>query len=176
LSKLKGSHFTGFTIVEALVAMVVFAIGFSGLYFLYGMALQSNSNTEKKMYANLMANRIIETIATEAQRPSTDLEYASKSPFINPGLYSGSLNNCSDLSEPKLSWCTDLNNSVGPFSGILGSPETRNISIISADPSTDPTGALTGIIVNVSFIIESGAVNRIFVQTYASRKIRNFNQ
>lgn len=165
----------GFTLIEALVSMVIFGIGFSGLYFLYGMALQSNSNTEKKMYMNLMANRIIETISTEAQRLPTDLEYNTKSPFKVPGLYSGSLNNCSGLAEPKLTWCNDLNNSIGPFTGI-SVWETRNISISSANPLTDPTGIISGLIVNVSLVAESGAVNRIFVQTYATRKVRNYNQ
>lgn len=165
----------GFTLIEALVAMVIFGIGFSGLYFLYGMALQSNSNTEKKMYMNLMANRIIETISTEAQRLPSDPEYNTKSPFKAPSLYSGNLNNCSGLTDPKLTWCNDLNNSIGPFTGI-SAWETRNISISSANPSTDPTGVTSGLIVNVSLIAESGAVNRIFVQTYATRHIRNYNQ
>lgn len=169
------SSIKGFTLIEALVSMVIFGIGFSGLYFLYGMALQSNANTEKKMYMNLMANRIIETIATEAQRPSSDPEYNTKSPFIVPSLYSGSLNNCLGLTDPKLTWCNDLNNSIGPFTGI-SIWETRNISISSANPSGDPMGITSGLIINVSLIAESGAVNQIFVQTYAARKIRNYNQ
>jgi len=169
------SSIKGFTLIEALVSMVIFGIGFSGLYFFYGMALQSNANTEKKMYMNLMANRIIETIATEAQRPSSDPEYNTKSPFIVPSLYSGSLNNCLGLTDPKLTWCNDLNNSIGPFTGI-SIWETRNISISSANPSGDPMGVTSGLIINVSLIAESGAVNQIFVQTYAARKIRNYNQ
>jgi prepilin-type N-terminal cleavage/methylation domain-containing protein len=171
----KQNSIKGFTLIEALVSMVIFGIGFSGLYFLYGMALQSNSNTEKKMYMNLMANRIIETISTEAQRLSTDSEYNTKSPFKVPSLYSGSLNNCSGLSDPKLTWCNDLNTSIGQFTGI-SVWETRNITITSANPSGDPTGISSGLIVNVSLVAESGAVNRIFVQTYATRHIRNYNQ
>jgi hypothetical protein len=83
------------------------------------MALQSNSNTDKKMHMNLIANRIIETIATEAQRLPTDPEYSSKSPFIaaNHNLYRGSLNTCSGLTEPKLTWCNELNTSIGTFTG-----------------------------------------------------------
>ena len=95
--------------------MVIFAIGFSGLYFFYGMALQANSNTDKKMHMNLIANRIIETIATEAQRLPTDPEYSLKSPFIAPDLYRGSLRTCAGLSEPKLTWCNELNTSIGTF-------------------------------------------------------------
>ena len=167
-------HIKGFTLIEALVAMVIFAIGFSGLYLFYGMALQSNSNTEKKMYMNLMANRIIETISTEAQRLPSDPEYSKKSPFMNPSLYAGSLKNCTGLSDPKLTWCNDLNNSIGVYTGI-SVWEDRNISITSADPTSDPTGCIPGLIVNVSLLAESGAVNRIFVQTYATRHIRNYN-
>ncbi len=165
----------GFTLIEALVSMVIFAIGFSGLYFFYGMALQSNSNTDKKMHMNLMANRIIETIASEAQRLPTDPEYSSKSPFIVPSLYRGDLKNCTGLGEPKLTWCNDLNASIGPFTGISAS-EIRNVTLTSANPSIDPSGLTSGLIVNVSLIAESGAVNRNFVQTYATRKIRNYNQ
>ena len=167
----------GFTLIEALVSMVIFAIGFSGLYFFYGMALQSNSNTDKKMHMNLIANRIIETIATEAQRLPTDPEYSSKSPFIvaNHNLYRGSLNTCAGLSEPKFTWCDELNKSIGTFTGI-SVHETRNVTLTSADPSLDPSGLKSGLIVNVSLIAESGAVDRIFVQTYATRKIRNYNQ
>ena len=165
----------GFTLIEALVSMVIFAIGFSGLYFFYGMALQSNSNTDKKMHMNLIANRIIETIATEAQRLPTDPEYSLKSPFIAPDLYRGSLRTCTGLSEPKLTWCNELNTSIGTFTGI-SVWETRNVSLTSANPSLDPSGLTSGLIVNVSLIAESGAVDRIFVQTYATRKIRNYNK
>jgi len=164
----------GFTLIEALVAMVIFAISFSGLYFLYGMALQSNSITEKKMYMNLMANRVIETIAIEAQRLPSDPLYSAQSPFIVPSLYSGTLNNCKGLSDPKLSWCEQLNKSIGYFRG-TESDERRDITITSADPA-DPTGISAGLIVNVYFVVQSGAVDRIYAKTYATKHIRNYNQ
>ena len=38
----------GFTIIEAIVSLALFAIAFSGLYLFFGMAQQANNNSEKK--------------------------------------------------------------------------------------------------------------------------------
>ncbi|WP_114689375.1 prepilin-type N-terminal cleavage/methylation domain-containing protein [Polynucleobacter necessarius] len=62
----------GFTLVESLVAMAIFSIGFSSLYFLYNYAQIAISRTEQRMYLNLMGDRILQTIASESQRALSD--------------------------------------------------------------------------------------------------------
>jgi prepilin-type N-terminal cleavage/methylation domain-containing protein len=62
----------GFTLVEAMVAMVIFTLGFSGLYFFYGISQQVIADSEKRMYINLMGDRIVETIAAEGMRSVSD--------------------------------------------------------------------------------------------------------
>ena len=102
-------HHRGFTLVEALVAMVIFALGFSGLYFLYGISQQIISDSEKRMYINLMGDRIIETIAAEGMRPVGD----ALNPFVSPSLYAGSLANCNyNATDTRQAWCLDLNLSL----------------------------------------------------------------
>ena len=49
---------TGFTLIEAIVSLVMFGISFAGLFLLFGIAQQTSINTEKKMFLNLIANRI----------------------------------------------------------------------------------------------------------------------
>ena len=137
-----------------MIALVIFAIGFSGLYFFFAAAQKSADYAEKRMYLNLMADRIVETIASESRRVNTD----PSNPFVTPTLYSGSLTSCdSSLSTTRQSWCVDLVNEVGSYNPASG-VETRLVSI-NVDSS--------GLIVNVSFVIDSGKV-----RTYYSRKIR----
>ena len=52
LTKLDKNKVQGFTLIEAIVSLALFAIAFSGLYLLFGMATLANSNTEKRMYLN----------------------------------------------------------------------------------------------------------------------------
>ena len=145
----------GFTLVEALVAMAIFTIGFSGLYFFYNLSQHSIVDAEKRMYVNLMSDRIIQTIASEAQRPTTD----TLNPFSNPSKYSGSLNNCTAYSsgDVRQSWCLDLNTNIGPYNASSGT-ENRQIDLQNDG---------TGLIVNVTLITANGAVG-----AYYTRKLR----
>ena len=145
----------GFTLVEALVAMAIFTIGFSGLYFFYNLSQHSIVDAEKRMYVNLMSDRIIQTIAAESQRPIAD----PLNPFINPSKYSGSLNNCATYStgDVRQSWCQDLNANIGPFNASSGT-ENRQVDVQNDG---------TGLIVNVTLITGNGAVG-----AYYTRKLR----
>ena len=145
----------GFTLVEALVAMAIFTIGFSSLYFFYSLSQHSIVDAEKRMYVNLMSDRIIQTIASEAQRPTTD----SLNPFSHPEKYSGSLNNCSSyvVGDVRQSWCSDLNTNIGPYNA-SGGLENRQVDVQNDG---------TGLIVNVTLITANGAVG-----AYYTRKLR----
>lgn len=145
----------GFTLVEALVALAIFMLGFSGLYFFYNLSQQTIADSEKRMYVNLMADRIVQTIASEAQRPSTD----ALNPFVNPNQYSGSLNTCNyGATDNRQSWCLDLNTNVGPYNPTSGK-EDRKVEIQNDG---------TGLIVNVSLIIANGNVSAFY-----TRKLRS---
>ncbi len=145
----------GFTLVEALVAMAIFTIGFSGLYFFYNLSQHSIADAEKRMYVNLMSDRIIQTIASEGQRPVTD----PLNPFIAPSKYSGSLNNCGtySASDVRQSWCLDLNTNIGPYNAASGA-ENRQVDVLNDS---------TGLIVNVTLITGGGSVG-----AYYTRKLR----
>jgi type II secretory pathway pseudopilin PulG len=144
-----------FTLVEALVAMTIFTIGFIGLYFFYYLSQHSIVDAEKRMYVNLMSDRIIQTIASEAQRHSTD----TLNPFVSPNKYSGIPNNCNAYStgDVRQSWCLDLNTNIGPYNASSGK-ENRQINLQNNG---------TGLIVNVTLITADGAVGN-----YYTRKLR----
>jgi prepilin-type N-terminal cleavage/methylation domain-containing protein len=144
----------GFTLVESLVAMAIFMLGFSGLYFFYNLSQHTIADSEKRMYVNLMADRIVQTIAAEAQRPTTD----ALNPFVNPNQYSGSLNACNyGATDNRQSWCLDLNTNVGPYNPTSGK-EDRKVEMQNDG---------TGLIVNVSLIIANGNVSAFY-----TRKLR----
>ena len=144
----------GFTLVEALVAMAIFMLGFSGLYFFYSLSQHTIAEAEKRMYVNLMADRIVQTIASEGQRNPTD----ALNPFVNPNQYSGSLNACNyAATDDRQSWCLDLNTNVGPHNTASGK-EDRKVEIQNDG---------TGLIVNVSLIIANGNVSAFY-----TRKLR----
>jgi len=125
LKPLSNNYSKGFTLVEAMVAMLIFTLGFSGLYFFFGVAQQVIAESEKRMYINLMADRIIETIAAEGMRSSTD----TLNPFVTPSLYAGSLATCSYPSgDDRQSWCNDLNANIGPLNTSSGL-EIRQIDV-----------------------------------------------
>lgn len=146
---------SGFTLVEALVAMAIFTIGFSGLYFFYNLSQHAVVDAEKRMYVNLMSDRIIQTIASEAQRPVTD----PLNPFISPDKYSGSLTSCNayQTGDVRQSWCLDLNTNIGPYNASSGA-ETRRVDVQNDG---------TGLIVNVMVITANGDVG-----AYYTRKLR----
>lgn len=154
-SRTLSTSIAGFTLVEALVAMAIFMIGFSGLYFFYNLAQHSIVDAEKRMYVNLMSDRIIQTIASEGQRSVAD----PLNPFTNPSKYSGSLNNCGayQAGDVRQSWCQDLNTNIGPF----------NVSSGAENRQVDVQNDGTGLIVNVTLITAGGAVS-----AYYTRKLR----
>ncbi len=144
----------GFTLVEALVAMAIFMLGFGGLYVFFNLSQHSVMESERRMYLNLMGDRIIQTIAAEGQRSATD----TANPFVTPSLYAGSLNVCNyDASDVRQSWCEDLNGNVGPYKATSGK-ERRQVDLINDG---------TGLIVNVALIIADGQVS-----AYFTRKLR----
>ncbi|MBU3541621.1 prepilin-type N-terminal cleavage/methylation domain-containing protein [Polynucleobacter sp. UB-Tiil-W10] len=147
-------HSKGFTLVEAMVAMVIFTLGFSGLYFFFGAAQQVIAESEKRMYLNLMADRIIETIAAEGMRSRTD----ALNPFVTPTQYSGSLATCSyPATDSRQLWCNDLNANIGPLNTTTGL-EMRQVDI---------TKDSTGLIINVSLVTNGGTIS-----SYFTRKLR----
>lgn len=144
----------GFTLVEALVAMLIFTIGFSGLYFFFTVSQQAIVSSEKKMHLNLMADRIFQTIANETKRSATD----TLNPFVTPTSYAGSLATCNySGNDVRQSWCLDLNSMVGPFNSSSGQ-EVRQVDVL-----TDSTN----LIVNITLVTEGGAV-----KSFYTRKIR----
>ena len=144
----------GFTLIEALVAMLIFTIGFSGLYFFFTISQQVIVSSEKKMHLNLMADRIFQTIANESKRSTTDV----LNPFVTPTSYAGNLATCSyNGTDVRQLWCLDLNTMVGAFNSSSGQ-ETRQVEVLSDS---------TNLIVNITLVTEGGAV-----KSFYTRKIR----
>jgi prepilin-type N-terminal cleavage/methylation domain-containing protein len=143
----------GFTLVEAMVAMAIFSIGFSGLFFLYGMAQASMAESEKRMQINLMADRIIQTIAAEGKRLASDPLNA----FTHPEKYSGNLAACQyPDGDDRQVWCQDLNASIGQMD------TASNAEMRQVDVQNDGTG----LIVNITLVTSNGKVS-----AYFSRKL-----
>lgn len=144
----------GFTLVEALVAMAIFMLGFGGLYVFYALSQHSIRESEQRLFLNMLGDRIIQTVAAEAQRSPTD----PYNPFVNPSLYSGSLNTCDfNVSDVRQSWCKDLEKNVGPYSALSGN-EDRQVSLNNDG---------TGLIINVSIVVANGKIS-----AYFTRKLR----
>ena len=150
----------GFTLIEALVSLALFAIAFSGLYLFFGMAQQANNNSEKKMYLNLMANQILETITAETARSDTD----ALNPFMTPTAYNADLSDCATYTAPDVrqTWCSELNASVGPHKGVHAD-EVRTIEV--AKDGDD-------LIVDVALTVDDGSGSTNLVKAYFTRKIR----
>ena len=144
----------GFTLVEALVAMVVFTIGFSGLFLFFNISQQVVTDAQRKMYLNFLASQIVETIAAQAKRiPSDPLN-----PFVTPSRYSGSLAACNyTANDERQDWCLLLNSEIGVFNPVSGK-EIRDISLLNDG---------TGLIVNVSLVANHGTVS-----VFYTRKLR----
>jgi len=144
----------GFTLVEALVAMAIFMLGFGGLYVFFNLSQHSVMESERRMYLNLMGDRIIQTIAAEAQRSATD----PLNPFVTPSQYAGSLNSCNyNATDVRQTWCQELNGNVGPYNAASGK-ENRQVDLVNDG---------TGLIVNVALVIADGKVS-----AYFTRKLR----
>ncbi len=144
----------GFTLVEALMAMAIFMLGFGGLYVFFNLSQHSVMASERRMYLNMMGDRIIQTIAADGQRSATD----PANPFVTPSLYAGSLNSCNYTdTDVRQSWCQDLNRNVGSYNATSGK-ENRQVEVINDG---------TGLIVNIVLIIADGQVS-----AYFTRKLR----
>ena len=155
--QLKNNNQSGFTLIEAIISLVMFGISFAGLFLLFGIAQQTSMNTQKKMFLNIMANRIVETIANEGTNTDTTIN-----PFNNQSLYDGSLNDCTvGLSSYKLEWCTDLQNQVGGFTGYDG--EERTVSVVKDG---------SDLLINISLVVDGGSDGENLVQSYFSRRLR----
>jgi len=159
LTKLDKNKVQGFTLIEAIVSLALFAIAFSGLYLLFGMATLANSNTEKRMYLNLLSNHIVESIAAESTRTAAD----ALNPFTTPTQYSGSLNDCSAYSgtDIRKTWCDTLTNQVGSFKSLTGEERTVQIERDGAN-----------LIVNVTFVVDGGSGDKKLVSSFFTRKLR----
>jgi prepilin-type N-terminal cleavage/methylation domain-containing protein len=144
----------GFTLIEALVALAIFSIGFSGIYLFFNHAQYVVTEAQKRMRLNLLANQIAETIAAQTQRSASD----PLNPFVSPDLYSGSLVACSyGSTDSRQAWCLQLNQDVGPFNPISGK-EQRDIALLNDG---------TGLIINVTLIAGGGSISAFY-----SRKLR----
>jgi prepilin-type N-terminal cleavage/methylation domain-containing protein len=145
----------GFTLIEALVSLVIFVIGFSGLYLFYGMSQTTIDRSDRKLYASLLADGIVETIVAETRRPTTDV----LNPFLTPASYTANLSNCATypVSDVRYTWCMDANTLLGPMN-LTSGQEARAVNVL-LDGKT--------LIVSVNIISDSGAVQSSF-----SRKIR----
>lgn len=141
----------GFTLVEAIVAMVIFTLGFSGLYFFYGTSQQVISDSDSRMHINLMADRIIETIAAEGMRAKTD----PLNPFVNASQYSGNLASCTyGTNDVRQGWCTDLNTNIGNINLSTGK-ELRQVNVTNDGSS---------LIIDVSIVTAGGNVSTFFTK------------
>ena len=174
LIELNNSKENGFTLIEALVSLSVFAIAFSGLYLFFGMATLANNNTEKRMHLNLMSNHIIESIAAESTRSNVDV----LNPFVTPTNYSGSLNVCSIyvVTDIRRTWCDSLVEKVGPYKNV-SAEEARTIEIFRVDDSNNPIADGVpfdngNLIVNVILVVDSGSGASNLVSSFFTRKIR----
>ncbi len=152
---------SGFTLIEAIVSLMMFGVSFAGLFLLFGIAQQTSINTEKKMFLNLMANRIIETIANEGTNTDTAVN-----PFNNQTHYHGSLNDCTgykitDSPNYKFQWCNDLTNQVGGFTDYAG--EERTVSVVKEG---------NDLLIDVSLVVDGGSDGNNLVQAYFSRRLR----
>ena len=157
--KLNYNKEKGFTLIEAIVSLAIFAIAFSGLFLFFGMATLANNNTEKRMHLNLVANRIVESIAAESTRSDTDI----LNPFVTPTAYSGSLEDCTIYlpTDIRRTWCDSLNQKVGPEGSYAD--EERTITVVNDD---------TDLIVNVSLVVDGGSGANKLVSSFFTRKIR----
>jgi len=149
----------GFTIIEAIVSLALFAIAFSGLYFFFGMAHQAYNNSEKRMHLNLMANHILDTIHAEAYRSDADVA----NPFVTPASYNANLSDCSTYTAPDVrhTWCTELDASVGPHKGVHAD-EVRTVEVVKDEAY---------LIADVTLVIDAGIGEKNLIKTFLSRKI-----
>ena len=150
----------GFTLIEAVVAMVIFGIAFTGLYLVFGIAMKGANDAQKRMHLNLIANQIVESISAETRRdPNDDLN-----PLKTPDIYNANLQNCAsfDSSDIRNSWCTNLSEVVGGFQG-TNSKQKRTVTV---------TKLSDHLFVDIHFVIGGDSKGNNISQVVIARRIR----
>jgi len=150
----------GFTLIEAVVAMVIFGIAFTGLYLVFGIAMKGANDAQKRMHLNLIANQIVESISAETRRdPNDDLN-----PLKTPSIYNANLKNCGSYgsSDIRNSWCTNLNDVVGGFQG-TNAKQQRSVTV---------TKLSDHLYVDIHFVIGGDSKGNNISQVVMARRIR----
>ena len=150
----------GFTMIEAIVAMVIFGIAFSGLYLVFGIAIKGANDARTIMHLNLIANQIVESISAETRRdPNDDLN-----PLKTPDIYNANLQNCAsfDSSDIRNSSCTNLSEVVGGFQG-TNSKQKRSVTV---------TKLSDHLFVDIHFVIGGDSKGNNTSQVVMARRIR----
>ena len=150
----------GFTLIEAVVAMVIFGIAFTGLYLVFGIAMKGANDAQKRMHLNLIANQIVESISAETRRdPNDDLN-----PFKTPSIYNANLKSCGSYSSSDIrnSWCTNLNDVVGDFQG-TNAKQQRSVTV---------TKLSDHLYVDIHFVIGGDSKGNNISQVVMARRIR----
>ena len=154
------SNDRGFTLIEAVVAMVIFGIAFTGLYLVFGIAMKGANDAQKRMHLNLIANQIVESISAETRRdPNDDLN-----PFKTPSIYNADLQDCDSFgsSDIRNSWCNKLNEVVGGFQG-TNSEQKRSVMVSKLD---------NNLYVDIHFVIGGDSRGNNTSEVVMARRIR----
>ena len=150
----------GFTLIEAVVAMVIFGIAFTGLYLVFGIAMKGANDAQKRMHLNLIANQIVESISAETRRDLND----DLNPLKTPSIYNANLKNCASFgsSDIRKLWCTKLNEVVGGFQG-TNYKQKRSVTV---------TKLLDHLYVDIHFVIGGDSKGNNISQVVMARRIR----
>ena len=150
----------GFTLIEAIVAMVIFGIAFTGLYLVFGIAMKGADDAQKRMHLNLIANQIVESISAETRRDAND----PLNPLKTPDIYDADLKNCVSFgsSDIRKSWCTKLNEVVGGFQG-TNSKQKRSVTV---------TKSAGNLYVDIHFVIGGDSKGNNTSEVVMARRIR----
>ena len=150
---------SGFTLIEAIVAMAIFGIAFSGLYLMFGIAIKASDDVQTRMHLNLISNQIVESISSEARRSMSDV----KNPFKTPTLYSGNLHSCTtSITDVRQNWCRNLNDVVGPHQA-LNVKQKRQITL-------EKSG--NHLYVDIELVVGGGKTGIDVISVAMSRRIR----
>ena len=135
---------SGFTLIEALVTMVLLASGLLGMIALQAKTLKFNQNaylrTQATMLAYDMADRIranpVESSARASVKPSTlaNSEYLKTTPVTNPPLCNKD-NPCNDpvqmAQKDRFDWQTNIANTLPGGSGTITLDAANPIMILT---------------------------------------------
>jgi prepilin-type N-terminal cleavage/methylation domain-containing protein len=150
----------GFTLIDSIVAMVIFGIAFTGLYLVFGVAMKGANDAQKRMHLNLIANQIVENISAETRRDIND----DLNPFKTPDIYNADLQDCDSFSSSDIrkSWCTKLNEVIGGFQG-TNSKQKRNVTVSKLD---------NNLYVDIHFVIGGDSRGNNTSEAVIARRIR----